>query len=183
MCNLYSVTKGQTSCRSAARVPRSWRPAASSRPRRSRPSSRAPPSPAAATNAMTMTGCWRAAAWAGRTSRLGWLSRGGGSPSAGTRPSWWRRRRRPGPRSAACGKPALSRPGSSGRGAGPRPAARRRAAALIKGNISREGERIYHTPWGDRFYERTRIDEGRGERWFCSEKEAAASGFRAPLLR
>jgi hypothetical protein len=53
----------------------------------------------------------------------------------------------------------------------------------IKGNISREGERIYHTPWGDRFYERTRIDEGRGERWFCSEKEAGDAGFRAPLLR
>ena len=53
----------------------------------------------------------------------------------------------------------------------------------IKGNISRKGERIYHTPWGDRFYERTRIDEGRGERWFCSEKEAADAGFRAPLLR
>jgi hypothetical protein len=53
----------------------------------------------------------------------------------------------------------------------------------IKGNISRQGERIYHTPWGDRFYERTRIDEGRGERWFCSEKEAAEAGFRAPLLR
>ena len=53
----------------------------------------------------------------------------------------------------------------------------------IKGNISRKGERIYHTPWGDRFYERTRIDEDRGERWFCSEKEAADAGFRAPLLR
>ena len=53
----------------------------------------------------------------------------------------------------------------------------------IKGNVSREGERIYHTPWGDRFYERTRIDEEKGERWFCSEKEAADAGFRAPLLR
>lgn len=53
----------------------------------------------------------------------------------------------------------------------------------IKGNISRKGEKIYHTPWGDRFYERTRIDETKGERWFCSEKEAADAGFRAPLLR
>lgn len=53
----------------------------------------------------------------------------------------------------------------------------------IKGNISRKGERIYHTPWGDRFYERTRIDTSKGERWFCSEKEAADAGFRAPLLR
>ena len=53
----------------------------------------------------------------------------------------------------------------------------------IKGNISRKGERIYHTPWGDRFYERTRIDEKKGERWFCSEKEALEAGFRASLLR
>ena len=34
----------------------------------------------------------------------------------------------------------------------------------IKGNINREGEKIYHTPWGDRFYDRTRIDETKGER-------------------
>lgn len=26
--------------------------------------------------------------------------------------------------------------------------------------------------WGDRFYEWTRIDEGRSGRWFCSEQEA-----------
>lgn len=53
----------------------------------------------------------------------------------------------------------------------------------IKGNVNREGERIYHTPWGDRFYERTRIDGKKGERWFCSEKEATEAGFRASLLR
>lgn len=53
----------------------------------------------------------------------------------------------------------------------------------IKGNINREGKRIYHTPWGDRFYERTRINEKKGERWFCSEKEALEAGFRASLLR
>lgn len=53
----------------------------------------------------------------------------------------------------------------------------------IKGNINRKGERIYHTPWGDRFYERTKINESKGERWFCSEKEALAAGFRAPLVR
>jgi endonuclease YncB( thermonuclease family) len=47
----------------------------------------------------------------------------------------------------------------------------------IKGNISRNGERIYHVP-GGRWYEQTRIDESRGERWFCSEKEAQAAGWR-----
>lgn len=53
----------------------------------------------------------------------------------------------------------------------------------IKGNVSRQGEKIYHTPWGDRFHERTRIDESKGGRWFYSEKEASDAGFRAPLLR
>ena len=47
----------------------------------------------------------------------------------------------------------------------------------IKGNISRKGTRIYHVP-GGQYYERTRIDTSRGERWFCSEAEARAAGWR-----
>src|SRR6185312_6066702 len=47
----------------------------------------------------------------------------------------------------------------------------------IKGNISAEGERIYHVP-GQKFYSRTRISEGKGERWFCSEEEARRAGWR-----
>ena len=47
----------------------------------------------------------------------------------------------------------------------------------IKGNISDNG-RIYHKP-GQAFYDRTRIDPARGERWFCSEAEAQAAGWRA----
>jgi len=47
----------------------------------------------------------------------------------------------------------------------------------IKGNMSAEGERIYHVP-GGRFYDRTQINAGRGERWFCSETEAEAAGWR-----
>ena len=47
----------------------------------------------------------------------------------------------------------------------------------IKGNISRDGTRIYHVP-GGRYYERTRIDRSKGERWFCSEAEARAAGWR-----
>lgn len=46
----------------------------------------------------------------------------------------------------------------------------------IKGNISRSG-RIYHAP-GQADYDATRIDETRGERWFCSEAEAVAAGWR-----
>ncbi|PRY94568.1 endonuclease YncB(thermonuclease family) [Hasllibacter halocynthiae] len=48
----------------------------------------------------------------------------------------------------------------------------------IKGNRSASG-RVFHVP-GSRFYERTGIDESRGERWFCSVEEARAAGWRAP---
>lgn len=51
----------------------------------------------------------------------------------------------------------------------------------IKGNINRDGERIYHTPWGSQWYDRTRISTAKGERWFCSEREALDAGWRAPL--
>ena len=51
----------------------------------------------------------------------------------------------------------------------------------IKGNINRDGERIYHTPWGSPSYDRTRINTAKGERWFCDEAEAAAAGWRAPF--
>lgn len=47
----------------------------------------------------------------------------------------------------------------------------------IKGNISRNGDRIYHLP-GMRDYDRTRIIEHNGERWFCTEEEAHAAGWR-----
>ena len=47
----------------------------------------------------------------------------------------------------------------------------------IKGNISRNGKLIYHVP-GGRYYPQTRIDTSRGERWFCSEREARAAGWR-----
>ena len=48
---------------------------------------------------------------------------------------------------------------------------------LIKGNISASGQ-IYHQP-GQQNYDDTRIDEGRGERWFCTAAEAEAAGWRA----
>lgn len=48
----------------------------------------------------------------------------------------------------------------------------------IKGNINRNGERIYHVP-GARDYGPTRIDESKGERWFCSEDEALKAGWRS----
>lgn len=47
----------------------------------------------------------------------------------------------------------------------------------IKGNISGRGVRIYHIP-GQRDYARTRIRPQQGERWFCTEMEARAAGWR-----
>jgi endonuclease YncB( thermonuclease family) len=51
---------------------------------------------------------------------------------------------------------------------------------VIKGNISGSGERIYHMPF-QQHYGRTRIDETKGERWFCTEDEAQAAGWRRAL--
>lgn len=50
-------------------------------------------------------------------------------------------------------------------------------ACRIKGNISVDGERIYHVP-GQPYYDATRIDPLAGERWFCSEAQARAAGWR-----
>ena len=47
----------------------------------------------------------------------------------------------------------------------------------IKGNINSQGERIYHVP-GGQYYDKTTIDPANGERWFCSEGEAQANGWR-----
>lgn len=50
---------------------------------------------------------------------------------------------------------------------------------VIKGNINRKGDKIYHAPWS-RSYNRTKISTAKGERWFCTEDEALAAGWRAP---
>jgi endonuclease YncB( thermonuclease family) len=47
----------------------------------------------------------------------------------------------------------------------------------IKGNIDAKGVRIYHMP-GQKFYSRTVISAGKGERMFCSEEAARAAGWR-----
>lgn len=46
----------------------------------------------------------------------------------------------------------------------------------IKGNVTEHGH-IYHTPWSP-WYDKVKIDERKGERWFCSEAEALAAGWR-----
>ena len=62
--------------------------------------------------------------------------------------------------------------------AGARPAAEPGSGRCdIKGNIGKSGARIYHVP-GGRYYDRTRIDTSKGERWFCSEGKARTAGWR-----
>jgi hypothetical protein len=74
-------------------------------------------------------------------------------------PPWeWRHARHPAPSAAAPKRQA--------------------SGCRIKGNISTAGERIYHLP-GQQHYEDTQISTSRGERWFCSEAEARAAGWRS----
>ena len=49
----------------------------------------------------------------------------------------------------------------------------------IKGNISSRGEKIYHLP-NSKNYLKTKISSLKGERWFCSEKEALENGWGKP---
>lgn len=49
----------------------------------------------------------------------------------------------------------------------------------IKGNISDNGH-IYHPPWSP-WYAKTKVSKDKGERWFCSEREALDAGWRAPI--
>lgn len=52
------------------------------------------------------------------------------------------------------------------------------AGCDIKGNVSFDsGEKIYHLP-GDPYYNQTVINPDYGERWFCTEQEAQANGWR-----
>ncbi|KWV56679.1 hypothetical protein AS026_33065 [Rhizobium altiplani] len=55
------------------------------------------------------------------------------------------------------------------------------SACNIKGNISlNNGERIYHVP-GQEYYDETRVSRSHGERWFCSEADARAAGWRKAM--
>ena len=53
-------------------------------------------------------------------------------------------------------------------------------AIAIKGNINITGDHIYHLP-SQYFYRRVKIDERKGERWFCTEQEAREAGWRRAL--
>lgn len=61
----------------------------------------------------------------------------------------------------------------------PVPPGKKSGDCQIKGNISSGNKRIYHVP-GSASYADTSINKSTGERWFCSEEEAQAAGWRAP---
>ncbi|NJO32164.1 MAG: thermonuclease family protein [Rhodospirillales bacterium] len=46
----------------------------------------------------------------------------------------------------------------------------------IKGNVTAHGK-IYHMPWSP-WYAQIRMDLDKGRRWFCTEAEAMAAGWR-----
>ena len=48
----------------------------------------------------------------------------------------------------------------------------------IKGNISLAGNKFYHLP-SEKNYKQIIIQPEKGERWFCTEAEAQANGWRA----
>jgi hypothetical protein len=50
------------------------------------------------------------------------------------------------------------------------------AECIIKGNINRQGERIYHLP-GQGSYAAINMHDPQ-KRWFCSEDEARVAGWR-----
>lgn len=70
--------------------------------------------------------------------------------------------------------PASEPEAASGAGNAPVP------GCVIKGNVSRSGERIYHLP-GQSHYDEVRLRPGDGKRWFCTEEEARAAGWRRAL--
>jgi hypothetical protein len=50
----------------------------------------------------------------------------------------------------------------------------------IKGNITDKGH-IYHLPWSP-WYGKVKVEAGKGERWFCSEADAVAAGWRPAMV-
>lgn len=50
----------------------------------------------------------------------------------------------------------------------------------IKGNVTEHGH-IYHMPWSP-WYGKVKVDAAKGERWFCSEAEALAAGWRPAAI-
>lgn len=55
------------------------------------------------------------------------------------------------------------------------------AGCAIKGNVTKNG-RIYHMPWSP-WYDQIRVEPDKCKRWFCTEAEALAAGWRPVQIR
>jgi hypothetical protein len=53
-------------------------------------------------------------------------------------------------------------------------------APKIKGNISDDGQKIYHVP-GGAYYDRVDVELNKGEQLFCTEADAEAAGYTKSL--
>ncbi len=51
----------------------------------------------------------------------------------------------------------------------------------FKAIVDRKGNRIYFAPWSP-WYAKYKVEEARGDKWFCSEPEAIAAGWKSPLF-
>ena len=83
--------------------------------------------------------------------------------------------------SATGASPAPSSPSGTeqpGASSCPQGCERPPAGCQIKGNINlKTGDRVYHLP-GQMHYDNVTIEPERGEKWFCSEDEALANGWK-----
>lgn len=81
--------------------------------------------------------------------------------------------------SPGCGTGPDSR-GSAGRSPGVAPSSEESCPRgyPVKGNITRDGQKIYHLPTGDPYYQATHP-----ERCFASARQARAAGYRPPILQ
>ena len=55
----------------------------------------------------------------------------------------------------------------------------KRLVVKLKEIFHPRGEKIYRLP-NSKNYLKTKISSSKGERWFCSEKEAQENGWRKP---
>ena len=151
-------------------------PAARPRATRSRSSSAGRPSPAIAAASTSTDACSASASSTAATSMRRWCARATPGPSSNTRRATCRRKRRRARCTSASGKARPSRAWEfrAHRWAGAEQDAPKGCA--IKGNVTAHG-RIYHMPWSP-WYGKIRIDEAKGKRWFCTEAEALAAGWR-----
>lgn len=95
-------------------------------------------------------------------------------------PPWdWRQRGRKG-KEVPAGQPLAPAPVpllSEPQKASPAGLEQPAAGCAIKGNVNRQGERIYHVP-GQRDYDRVVMDPAKGKRLFCTEEDATRAGWR-----